>query len=324
MEKKYGFDEVFIIPSKTDVNSRSNVNLNISYTTKISNQTIQGCPVIVANLDTTGSIQMAKQLYKHKMFVGLNKYLEFNKVKDFFKTNESEFSFYTIGLNGDLDKVKELHETSFKYLMIDIANGYISDFLKFVEKTRKIFPKLIIIAGNVCTPEGVKYLVEAGADIVKCGIGQGGLCETSAKAGIGYPQFSVAQECGNYARKIGALAISDGGTKTPADICKSLAAGSHFVMCGSIFLGYDECDGEWTNDKFLKAYGMSSKTANDKYNNGLKEYRTSEGVNEKLISHKGKVENLVLDIKGSLASCCSYTNSFNLQDLPYNSKFICK
>lgn len=150
-------------------------------------------------------------------------------------------------------------------------------------------------------------------------------CETRNKAGIGYKQFSVALECGQAANELNALCCSDGGCKSVADICKALGAGSHFVMIGGMLAGYEECDSKWEyddngNKKRMFMYGMSSKYANDKFCGGLKSYRTSEGK-EDWINYKGNVEELLQDICGGVASCCTYTNTRNLENLYKNCKF---
>jgi len=347
ISKKYHYSDVFLVPKPSEIQSRKDVNVEVSYITKHSKKEIRGVPVIVANLDTTGTFAMAKSLAKHKMFVSLHKYYNHDKlISFFFDDPESSYSFLTIGLKNidiNLEILKKLEKAPyFKYLMIDIANGYAYSFLDYIKKIRNLYPSLIIGAGNVATPEGVENIIKAGADIVKAGIGNGNLCLSSAKAGIGYPQFSVAQECGQAANELDALCISDGGVKNIADICLGLAAGSHFIMAGSLFAGYDECEGEWMTNAYditsvtdyetkfltdklkLKVYGMSSKTANDKYNGGLQGYRASEGIEERWIDYKGRVDKLALDIKGSLASCCSYCNTSNLENLKKNAVFILK
>jgi len=150
-------------------------------------------------------------------------------------------------------------------------------------------------------------------------------CETKNKAGVSYKQFSVAVECGQAASELGALCCSDGGCSTPADICKALGGGSHLVMAGGLFSGVDECESEWQldeigNKKKMLMYGMSSKLANNKFFGGLKEYRTSEGK-EGWVDYKGSVKDIIKDIKGSVASCCTYTNTKDLQNLSDNCIF---
>lgn len=321
--KTYSFDDVLITPSPTELTSRSEVNLEVSYICKHSKARFAGVPVCVANMDSIATITMAKALYKHKIWVALHKFIKQEELEAFLDKEESKYSFVSMGISEEemtrINKFRHL-----KAIAIDAANGYMNSFLDVIKRIRESFPSSIICAGNVCTPEGVENIIKAGADISKVGISNGNFCETKNKTGIGYKQFSVALECGQAANELNALCMSDGGCKSPADICKALGAGSHLVMSGSLFAGYNECDtAEWDNTVSppkMKMYGMSSKTANDKYFGGLQNYRTSEG-REGWVEYKGSVNELAQDIKGSLASCCTYTNTRNLENLYKHCKF---
>jgi len=320
-EPKLDFDDVYIKPIPTELSSRSEVNLNISYITKHSKKNITGLPVLVANMDKIATVRMANVLYKYGIGVCIHKHCDQDLLIDFLESPESQYSFITHGIKDDINTLKQLKPEK---ICLDVANGYMYSFLDYVKNVRAIFPDSIIMAGNVCTPEGVENIIKAGADIVKCGIAQGGKCDTKNKAGVGYKQLSVAMECGQAANELNALCCSDGGTKSPGDICKALGAGSHFVMCGSMFFGYEENDTEWEetkNGKRMLSYGMSSKTANDKFYGGLKNYRTSEGK-EEYVNYKGSVKDLAQDIRGGMASACTYTNTKNLENLKKNTVFI--
>jgi GMP reductase len=324
-ERKLGFDDVLIQPRPTELKSRSEVNLKVSYIGKHSNRLIEGFPVIVANMSCVATTSMAKALFPYEFFVALHKFIEEEILIDFFNQEYSCKSFYTIGMNDDLEKLKRIVSKS-KFLnkiCLDVANGYMYEFLDFVKKVRDKFPDFTIMAGNVATPEGVENIIKAGADIAKCGVGNGSFCETRNKAGVGYKQLSVALECGQAANELNALCCSDGNCKSPADVCKALGAGSHFVMAGSIFAGTDECDSEWKEENGIKKmlmYGMSSRFANDKYCGGLKQYRSAEG-REGWVNYQGPVEHIAVDIRGGVASCCTYTNTKNLENLRKNCKF---
>ena len=227
------------------------------------------------------------KLSKYQFFVALHKFIEEDRLVNFFNNPESQNSFYTLGLNDDLEKLDRIKASS-KYLNkinLDVANGYMYSFLDYIKKTRQRYPNFIIMAGNVATPEGVENIIKAGADIAKCGIAN--------------------------------------GCKSPADICKALGSGSHFVMAGGLFAGTDECESEWKEEndsKKMLMYGMSSKVANDKYCGGLKSYRASEG-RESWVDYKGPVEDIAIDIRGGVASCCTYTNTKNLENLKKNCVF---
>lgn len=327
---KLGFEDVLVMPRPTELKSRSEVNLDVSYITKHSRTRFSGIPVCVANMDTIGQIGIAKALFKHKIWVALHKFIDTNNLYNFLKEPESAYCFTTIGSSNyeqEIEKLKFIYrgEGSTPKICIDAANAYMYSFLDVIKRIRENFTNSIILAGNVCTPEGVENIIKAGADIAKCGIANGSFCDTKNKAGVGYKQFSVAMECGQAANELNALCCSDGGCKNPADICKALGAGSHMVMTGTLFGGAIESEGEWIKDengnkKAIKFYGMSSISANKKYFGGLKSYRASEGK-EGFIEARGSVEDIALDIKGSLASCCTYTNTKNLENLYKNCVF---
>lgn len=320
-EPKLDFDDVFIKPIPTELSSRSEVNLNVSYVTKHSKKVISGLPVLVANMDKIATPNMAKTLHRYGIGVCLHKHIDREILIDFFKKPESEYCFVTHGLKDDLSILKDIQPQK---ICLDVANGYMYSFLDYIKSVRCMFQNSIIMAGNVCTPEGVENIIKAGADIVKCGIAQGGKCDTKNKAGVGYKQLSVAIECGQAANELNALCCSDGGIKKPADIVKCLGGGSHFVMSGSLFFGYKENDTEWIEDmdgKRMLSYGMSSKIANEKFYGGLQEYRTSEGK-EEMVNYKGSVIELAQDIRGGLSSGCTYTNTKNLENLKKNCFFV--
>jgi len=345
-----GFDDVALYPiGISQVRSRADVDLTCEYLTPVSNQKLRLCPVICTNMDTIASFPMATALSEHGMMTALHKYHPAHDIINFYKINPdlAKSTFISIGIgDSDLDKLKEISDACEIYnILIDVANGYMYDFLKFVHEVRLLYPYKVIMAGNVCTAEGALSVWAAGADVVRCGIAGGGACNTKNKAGIYWPQFSMITKCAEAADEHGFLICSDGGCNQPADFCKAIAGGAHMVCAGTIFAGHDECDAEWEMEpevirnmnpargegftkytgrqikKAMKFYGMSSKTANDKYNGGLSHYRTSEGK-ELMIPYKGPVVNLIQDIKGSLASCCTYNNCNKLQKLIGNGNFI--
>lgn len=337
LSPKFDYDDVLIKPKASEISSRADVDLTVSYLGKYSRRIITGFPVIVANMTTVGTMAMATELAAHEFFTCLHKFYNRDQLKSFWQTPASSHSFYTLGTSDeDFNKLNDVYRAlkfqepigfekrKIDKICLDVANGYLSAFLDKVKLLRDRYPNAMIMAGNVCTPEGVENIIKAGADIVKAGIANGGFCETKNKTGIGYKQFSVALECSQAANELGGLCCSDGGCKSPSDICKGLAAGSHFIMAGSLFGGYDQCEGDWEfingEKKRLLMYGMSSKLANDKFCGGMKNYRSDEG-RVGWVDYKGEVKQLLFDIKGSVSSCCTYTNTKSLQNLSQNCTF---
>ena len=325
LERKLSFSDVNFTPRPTEIPTRKIVNLEVSYICKHSKARFAGVPIVVANMDTTATIAMAQALSEYKMWVALHKFIPSKDLIEHFHNDGSQCSFMTIGMGDDeIQRLSDIQEHCRPIpICIDVANGYMYHFLDHIKKVRERFPNSIIMAGNVCTPEGVENIIKAGADIAKCGIASGSCCSTKDTAGVAYKQFSVALECGEAANSLNALCCSDGGVRVPADFAKALGAGSHLVMAGGIFGGYQECDAQWkevNGRKQMLMYGMSSKIANEKYCGGLQSYRAAEGI-ENWIDCKGSVKELALQIRGSLASVCSYSNVKNLENLSKNASF---
>ena len=246
---------------------------------------------------------------------------------------ETDRYMLSCGINRDdySELIKTLNnfrsnDIKVKFICIDVANGYLTRMHDVCRLFRELYPEIIIAAGNVVTPECIYDLIKIhGVNIVKVGIGSGSVCETRLKTGVGYPQFGAVVECSQAAHEAGGYIISDGGIRDPCDIAKAFGAGADFVMGGGIFAGHDESPGIITVDqngnKFKEFYGMSSKEANEKYNGGLKNYRTSEGKKTQ-IPLKGLLEDTIKDINGGLRSACTYVDATNLDEFHNNAKFI--
>lgn len=325
-DTKLGFSSVQIVPKMTELSSRSEVNLTTTYKSKYSDSVLEGIPIFAANMSTVATPAMANALGKHKIFTCLHKYVE----EDDFDNIDKEYSFLTFGM----ENLEYIKSKIFKYyknnwtrqkICLDVANGYMWKFIDQINRVREEFPESIIIAGNVCTPEGTEQIIKAGADFVKVGIANGQGCMTKNVTGVGYPQLSMILECVDSAKMNNGYIISDGGCKESGDICKAFAAGADGVMVGGMLSGHREClsDQQFENmyDNTVYFYGMSSEKALQTYHNGVSSYRASEG---RVISvpYKGYVEETVLQILGGLRSACSYTNSKNLSDIADNSTFV--
>jgi GMP reductase len=206
--------------------------------------------------------------------------------------------------------------------VLDVANGGVDRFSDFVKQIRSEYPEKVIIAGNVCTSELTAKLIDAGADIIKLGIGPGSVCTTRAKAGVGRPQLSTILECAKTAMDMGARVIADGGIQEAGHVGIAFGAGADFVMIGGMLAATDETFGSAILDvntgiKYKKYYGDSS---GHKDVNPIGSHGTSEGRQLELVA-KGPVEQVLLDILGGLRSTCTYTNSKNLEDLKNNTEF---
>ena len=347
-EIKLDFDNVLIKPKRSTLSSRSEVDLLREFTFPHSKRKLKCVPIVSANMDTTGSMDMARTLSDFECITCLHKHYSATDLLNYFNEPQ-DYTFYSTGISeSDIEKLTTVYDklTYKPNLCIDVANGYSEKFVQTIKKIRDWYPDIIIMAGNVVTPEMTEELIlHGGVDIVKVGIGSGSVCTTRLKTGVGYPQLSAIIECSDAAHGLNGHVCSDGGCKIAGDVCKAFGANTDFVMLGSMLAGTDCCEGEWQYEyrcvskkgewwqsanpgydtekrkTSLKFYGMSSKEAMDKHNGGVSDYRTSEGRCV-TIPYKGTTHSIILDILGGLRSACTYVGARKLKDLPKKTTFI--
>lgn len=348
-EIKLDFDDVLIRPKRSTLNSRSEVELTRTFKFTHSPRQLSCVPIMVANMDTVGTISMGRSLSVHQAITCLHKHYDEDVLVNLF-IEPTDLIWYSTGTSKkDIEKLERIYNTikaSNGYLpnvCLDVANGYTEQFVKVASHIRKLFPDIIIMAGNVVTPEMTEELIIHGkVDIVKVGIGSGSVCTTRLKTGVGYPQLSAVMECADAAHGLGGHICSDGGCKVVGDVCKAFGGNSDFVMLGSMFAGCDECEGEWKyeyqtsvgswqpldpkNDNpkrkvSLKYYGMSSKDAMDKHHDGVAKYRTAEGKSV-IVPYKGLSAEIIQDIYGGLRSACTYIGATKIKDFGKKTTFI--
>jgi GMP reductase len=328
-EIKLDFNDVLIRPKRTTLNTRSDVDLCRTMKFKYSSYTWNGIPIIAANMDTVGTFEVYNVLKKHKIITATHKFYtiqDFKNADKIYGLDENYFMISTGMGEGAIERLKEIfNEIKCKWICIDIANGYIQNFVKFCRKVREQFPDKIIVAGNVVSREMTEELILNGmVDIVKVGIGPGSACTTRMKTGVGMPQLSAIIECSDAAHGVDGHIISDGGITCPGDVSKAFGAGGDFVMIGGQFAGHDENPGEIiteNGEKYKLFYGMSSDTAMNTYYGKVASYRSSEGRTVKL-KYKGELDNTVLDYLGGIRSTCTYINAKNLKNIPKCCTFV--
>ena len=335
-EIKLDFKDVLIRPKRSNLTSRSEVNVEREFVFKHSLHKWKGVPIMVSNMDTTGTFKMAASVYKHKLFTCIHKYYSLDEWLSFRDaitiaddTDESIFNYIAVSSGSkeeDLEKLqailKEIPQINF--ICLDVANGYTEHFVSFVNRVRLLYPSKVIIAGSVVTREMTEELLLKGADIIKVGIGPGSVCTTRKKTGVGYPQLSAIIECADAAHGLNGHILCDGGCSVPGDFGKAFGAGSDFIMSGGMFSGHEESGGELVEKDgklFKEFYGMSSSTAMEKHSGGVAKYRTSEGK-KVLIPYKGPVENTILDILGGIRSTCTYVGANQLKHLSKRTTFV--
>lgn len=335
---KLDFSDVLIKPKRSQAVSRADVDLNrnfkfLNYNHWNDDLVNVGVPIIAANMDTVGTMEMARELSKHGCSTALHKFYSVDEIEAFYTKEDYSVLdkvFYTTGTSdSDLAKLKELckREVPLWKICIDVANGYTQSFVEKCREIRELCDNSIILAGNVCTPEQTLELLLVGkADIIKVGIGGGSGCLTRHKTGVGYPQLSSIIECADAAHGVGGHICSDGGIRMPGDIAKAIGAGADFVMLGGFLAGHDECCGEFVygpngEKKSMVFYGMSSNVAMEKHYGSKAKYRASEG-RVLSVPYKGKVADTVEEILGGLRSTCTYVGTNKLKDLSKCTTFI--
>lgn len=326
---KLDFRDVLIRPKRSVLKTRAEVSLEREFKFRHTGSTWQGVPIIAANMDHTGTFEMANALSKHQLLTALDKFLDLKAWEKFAKHHEKTAAaacFVSTGIaDADFEKLAKIFQIiDVPFICLDVANGYTERFVSCLEQLRETYPKKVIMAGNVVTGEMVEELILSGADIVKIGIGPGSVCTTREKTGVGYPQLSAIIECADAAHGLGGQVCADGGCTTPGDVAKAFAAGADFVMLGGMLAGHDEGLGDIIEEggrKFKRFYGMSSTEAMERHHGNIADYRASEGRSVN-VPYKGPVKNTVLDILGGIRSTCTYVGAHRLKELSKRTTFI--
>ena len=235
-----------------------------------------------------------------------------------------------VGVSSDTFKrAAALVEAEVDVLVVDTAHGHSRGVLETVAELRRRYPDLCIVGGNVATAEGTRDLIEAGASVVKVGIGPGSICTTRVVAGIGVPQITAIYDCATVARQYGVPIIADGGIRYSGDIVKAIAAGADAVMLGSLFAGTEEAPGEseiFQGRRFKVYRGMGSLGAmqagsGDRYFQENVKKLVPEGI-EGRVPYKGPLADTVFQLVGGLRAGMGYCGVRNLQELKEKTRFI--
>ena len=222
-----------------------------------------------------------------------------------------------VGVTGDyLERAQELINNGCNVLLIDVAHGHHKLVGEAIEKIKTKLGTVEVIAGSVATGEACEYLCEKGADAIRVGIGNGSLCETRIRTGVGIPQVTALIDCTFVADTYSTPIIADGGVRNIGDVCKGLACGADSIMLGSLLSGTKETPGtiekigEWPNEMLHKKY-RGSASLDSKHDRG--DDKNIEG-NHKVIPYKGKVKRILKDIQEGIRSAFSYVGTNNIAE----------
>jgi IMP dehydrogenase len=262
--------------------------------------------------------------------VGLITYKDIMRVKNYPNACKDSFGRLlvgaAVGVTGDMfDRIEALLNVGVDVIGIDTAHGHSAGVLKAVEKAKKTFKNLQIVAGNVATKEGAQALIDAGVDGVKVGVGPGSICTTRVVAGVGVPQLTAIQLAAQACKKAGIPVIGDGGIRYTGDLVKAIAGGADVVMAGSIFAGTDESPGEtiiFEGRKFKSYRGMGSveamqKGSTDRYFQDVEDdikKLVPEGIVGR-VPYKGSLSEVVHQYIGGLRAGMGYCGAKDIKTL---------
>ncbi len=315
------FDDVLLVPNKSDVRSRRDPDLSTRLT---KNHVIQ-IPIMSANMDTITESEMAIGMSQMGGFGILHRFMSIEEqLAQVKKMTEAGLKLVgaSIGVNSDFkERAQALVNAGTNIITVDIAHGHSVSMIETVQYLKNQFHgEVDVIAGNVATPEGVFDLIQAGADAIKVGIGPGSMCTTRIITGCGVPQLTAIAMSAEVADEYQVPIIADGGIKTSGDIVKALAAGASSVMLGSMLSGTIETPGEIK--KGLKMYrGMASKAAQVSWRGILPEGMAPEGEST-FVPIKGHIKDVISELCGGIRSGMSYVNATKILELREKSQFI--
>lgn len=294
---------------------------------------LQEAEVILQN----NKIEKLPVVNKNNTLVGLITFRDITKLTLKPSANKDELGRLRVaaalGVTSDaVDRAEALVHAGVDAVVIDTAHGHTKNVISVLKEVKKRFPKLEVIVGNIATAEAAKFLVEAGADAVKVGIGPGSICTTRVVAGVGFPQFSAVLEVAAAIKGSGVPVIADGGIRYTGDIPKAIAAGADTVMLGSLLAGTKESPGEtiiYEGRKFKSYRGMGSVEAmkqgsKDRYFQDVEDdikKLVPEGIVGR-VAYKGELYESIHQFVGGLRAGMGYCGAKDVATLQETGRFV--
>lgn len=322
-EESLTYDDVSLLPNQiSKIEHRADCDTGVEFLgLKLS------VPIIASPMNTVCGGRMAKTLADLKCLGIIHRFNSIDEqISEFSENNlkDNKYKSAAIGitLQTEIERLRKLADFGIKIICIDIANGGSIMIERFLNKIKNIIEQydLKIIAGNVASYETTKYLIELGVDAIRVGIGNGAMCSTSVKSGIGIGQVDAIirslQAKDDF--KSNVKIIADGGISSPGAMCKAIALGCDAVMFGKVLAGTEEAPGEvlkYENQRWKKYCGSASFAVKQDNKNYI------EGE-ESLVPYKGSASKVVKEYKEGLQSSMSYLNSLTIKDYQINSTFV--
>ena len=316
------YDDMLLVPQFSDIKSRKEVDIS----SFLEEEKKLSLPIISSPMDTVSGVRMGIAMTQEGGMSVLHRYNTIDEqvsmLDQILKGNAwCGYQAAAIGATGDyLERAQELVKNKVDVLCLDVAHGHHTLVKSALEELRNALgDDAYIIAGNVCTLEGINDLADWGANAVRCNIGGGSICSTRIVTGHGLPGLQTIFDCARTDRDV--KVIADGGIKTSGDIVKALAAGADFVMCGSLLAGTEESPGQvitLADGSRMKEYrGMASKDAQMDWRN---KSSTPEGV-ASYIPYKGSVADILDALRGGIKSGLSYSGARNITELQHKAEW---
>ncbi|AEW44915.1 inosine-5'-monophosphate dehydrogenase [Mycoplasma haemocanis str. Illinois] len=331
IEHSLSYDDILIkpaqsavIPSEVDISLKLEENITLSI------------PVFSAAMDTVTGYEMARSIIKCGGCAPLHKNVSSEENVVLIKKLLEEFGSdkpiaISIGVGNTFEEIDRFVESGANVMVVDSAHGHSENVGNLVEYISNKHPNIFLIAGNIVTSEGAKFLIDKGAKAVKVGIGPGSICTTRKVTGIGRGQVSAIAEVASFCHDKGIIVIADGGMKSSDEIMKSIACGADAVMLGYMFAGCDECPGEFLDiegEKYKLYRGMGSLSAmksgsSGRYNKDVLSNCkwVPEGI-ESYVKAKGSVKEVLHVIEWSLKSAFGYLGARNLKEAKEKSELV--
>lgn len=315
------YDDVLLVPGYSDITSRHDIDLS-------SGDLGLAVPFISSNMDTITEEDMAIAMHNNGGMGIIHRFLDPYRLDQIIKRLRScgVEPCISVGINGDSQELLHIAiKNKVKRYCVDVAHGHhagVANRIGDIRSATSGWSDVKIIAGNVVTPEGAKFLIDAGANIIKVGVGPGRNCSTRTVTGHGLPQLSAISRISDSIGD-GVEIIADGGIRSAGDIAKAISVGADYVMLGGLFSGCDETPGDtfMKNGKKLKHYrGMASYAAQKdrgRTNNTI----IVEGVSTD-VEATGPVSDVISKLRGGLASAFSYTGARNIHEFKTKARLI--
>ncbi len=318
------YDDVNIIPKYSELEHRSDCDLSTQFTKNIRLK----IPVVSSPMDTITELDMAIEL---DMLGGMGIIHRFMSIEKQSKMSNTLYTYNVkfgaaIGVTGDwFERAQELVKNGCNVLLIDVAHGHHKLVKEGIRRLKnELKGTYEIIGGSIATKRAAQDLCDWGVDGVRVGIGNGSLCETRIRTGVGIPQVTTLLDVCSICDTYDVPVVADGGIRNIGDVCKGLGCGADTIMLGSLLSGTKETPGDiskvglWPNEKLYKKY-RGSASVESKSDRG--ENKNVEG-NHKVIPYKGKTSRILHDIRDGINSACSYVGASNISEYHSNVEFI--